>query len=75
MTDTNVITLAQPGTFTDSLTEILRDGAAYDGGTVEPRSGSNTPAGKNTSTKQSAVSPLDENPRLPMIKREGLPDE
>ena len=27
MTDTNVITLAQPGTFTDSLTEILRNGA------------------------------------------------
>ena len=24
MTDTNVIKLAQPGTFTDSLTEILR---------------------------------------------------
>ena len=27
MTDTNVIKLAQPGTFTDLLTEILRDGA------------------------------------------------
>lgn len=27
MTDTNVIKLAQPGTFTDSLTEILRKGA------------------------------------------------
>jgi hypothetical protein len=27
VTDTNVITLAQPGTFTDSLTEILRNGA------------------------------------------------
>ena len=27
MTDTNVIKLSQPGTFTDSLTEILRDGA------------------------------------------------
>ena len=27
MTDTNVIKLAQPGTFTNSLTEILRDGA------------------------------------------------
>ena len=27
MTNTNVIKLAQPGTFTDSLTEILRDGA------------------------------------------------
>ena len=27
MTDTNVIKLAQPGTFTDALTEILRDGA------------------------------------------------
>ena len=27
MTDTNVIKLAQPGAFTDSLTEILRDGA------------------------------------------------
>ena len=27
MTDINVIKLAQPGTFTDSLTEILRDGA------------------------------------------------
>ena len=27
MTDTNVIKLAQPGTFTDSLTEILRNGA------------------------------------------------
>ncbi|MGC2076749.1 MAG: IS256 family transposase, partial [Xanthobacteraceae bacterium] len=27
MTDTTVITLAQPGTFTDSLTEILRNGA------------------------------------------------
>ena len=27
MTDTNVIKLAQPGTFTDPLTEILRDGA------------------------------------------------
>ena len=27
MTDTNVIKLAQPGTFTDSLTEILRSGA------------------------------------------------
>jgi len=27
VTDTNVIKLAQPGTFTDSLTEILRDGA------------------------------------------------
>ena len=49
--------------------------AAYDGGAVEPRSGSNTPAGKNTPTKQLAVSPLDENPRLPMMKREGLPDE
>ena len=27
MTNTNVIKLAQPGTFTDSLTEILRNGA------------------------------------------------
>ena len=27
MSDSNVIKLAQPGTFTDSLTEILRDGA------------------------------------------------
>ncbi len=27
MTDTNVIKLAQPGTFTDLLTEILRNGA------------------------------------------------
>jgi hypothetical protein len=27
VTDTNVIKLAQPGTFTDSLTEILRDRA------------------------------------------------
>ena len=27
MTDTNVIKLAQPGTFTDTLTEILRNGA------------------------------------------------
>ncbi len=27
MTDTNVIKLAQPGTFTDSLTESLRNGA------------------------------------------------
>ena len=27
MTETNVIKLAQPGTFTDSLTEILRTGA------------------------------------------------
>ena len=27
MTDTNVIKLAQPGTFIDSLTEILRNGA------------------------------------------------
>ena len=27
MTDTNVIKLAQPGTFSDSLTEILRNGA------------------------------------------------
>ena len=27
MTDTNVIKLAPPGTFTDSLTEILRNGA------------------------------------------------
>ena len=27
MTDTNVIKLAQPGTFTNSLTEILRNGA------------------------------------------------
>ena len=27
MTDTNVIKLAQPGTFTDPLTEILRNGA------------------------------------------------
>src|SRR5256714_7761747 len=27
MTDTNVMKLAQPGTFTDSLTEILRNGA------------------------------------------------
>ena len=27
MTDTNVFTLAQPGTFADSLTEILRNGA------------------------------------------------
>ena len=27
MTDTNVIKLAQPGTFTDSLTEILLNGA------------------------------------------------
>jgi hypothetical protein len=27
VTDTNVIKLAQPGTFTDSLTEILRNGA------------------------------------------------
>jgi hypothetical protein len=27
MTDTNVFKLAQPGTFTDSLTEILRGGA------------------------------------------------
>ena len=27
MTDSNVFQLAQPGTFTDSLTEILRNGA------------------------------------------------
>ena len=27
MTDANVIKLSQPGTFTDSLTEILRNGA------------------------------------------------
>ena len=27
MTDTNVIKLARPGTFTDSLSEILRNGA------------------------------------------------
>ena len=27
MTDTNVIKLAQPGTFADSLTDILRNGA------------------------------------------------
>jgi putative transposase len=27
VTDTNVIKLAQPGTFSDSLTEILRNGA------------------------------------------------
>jgi hypothetical protein len=27
VTDTNVIKLAQPGTFTDSLTEVLRNGA------------------------------------------------
>jgi putative transposase len=27
VTDTNVIKLSQPGTFTDSLTEILRNGA------------------------------------------------
>jgi hypothetical protein len=27
VTDTNVIKLSQPGTFTDSLTEILRTGA------------------------------------------------
>jgi putative transposase len=27
VTDTNVVKLAQPGTFADSLTEILRDGA------------------------------------------------
>jgi putative transposase len=27
VTNTNVIKLAQPGTFTDSLTEILRNGA------------------------------------------------
>ena len=47
---------------------------ASDGGAVEPRSGSNTPAGKNTSAEQPAVSPSDENPRLPMTKNEGLPD-
>lgn len=47
---------------------------ASDGGAVEPRSGSNAPAGKNTPIKQSAVSPSDENPRLPKIKREDLPD-
>ena len=27
MTDTNVIKLAQPGMFSDPLTEVLRDGA------------------------------------------------
>ena len=27
MSDTNVIKLAQPGVFTDSLTEVLRSGA------------------------------------------------
>ena len=27
MTDTNVFPLVQPGTFTDRLTEVLRDGA------------------------------------------------
>lgn len=27
MTNTNIIKLAQPGTFTDSLTEIFRNGA------------------------------------------------
>ena len=27
MTDTNVFKLAQPGTFTDPLTEVLRNGA------------------------------------------------
>ena len=27
MTDTNVFALVQPGTFTDRLTDVLRDGA------------------------------------------------
>lgn len=45
-----------------------------DGITVEPRSGSNTPAGKNSPTMQSAVSPSDANPLLPTINYSGSPD-
>lgn len=41
---------------------------------VEPRSGSNTPAGHYTPTAQSAVSPSDENPHSPVIKMQGVPD-
>lgn len=36
MTETNVFQLAQPGTFADSLTDVLREGAI--GGRVEERS-------------------------------------
>lgn len=45
-----------------------------DGNIVQPRSGPNTPVGKNTPTQPSAVSPSDENPRLPHANNDGAPD-
>jgi IS605 OrfB family transposase len=55
--------------------------AQYEGGevapganAVEPRSGSNIPTSKNSSTMQSAVSPSDENSHFLSAKRERLPD-
>jgi Putative transposase DNA-binding domain len=47
---------------------------AGDGIAVEPRSGSNTPAGKNSPTMQSAVSPSDGNP-LPTATSKGPPED
>jgi hypothetical protein len=50
------------------------DGEVAPGGNaVEPRSGPNTPASKNSPTMQSAVSPSDENSR-PLAKSVRLPD-
>ena len=47
---------------------------APSGNAVEPRSGPNTPAGKNSPTMQSAVSPSDGNPLSPLTKTKGFPD-
>ena len=47
---------------------------APSGNAVEPRSGSNIPAGKNSQTMQSAVSPSDGNPLPPLTKTDGFPD-
>jgi len=47
---------------------------APSGNADEPRSGSNTPAGKNSPTMQSAVSPSDKNLRLQSLKKDVTPD-
>jgi IS605 OrfB family transposase len=53
--------------------EVAPSGAG-DGIVVEPRSGSNTPAGKNSPTMQSVVSPSDGIPLFPMTKINGFAD-
>jgi IS605 OrfB family transposase len=67
--DSNVGTFGRAG-----LDGQYEDGEVPPGGNADPRSGSNTPAGKNSSAMLPAVSPSDENPRPPTVKTRDGPD-